>query len=433
MPLGLRGTSGVITAVLGAAIACLFSTTAKASPPDIFGYGSRSTALGATGTASAEGSEAVWSNPALLSMGTKRELTLGFQAAKPLIYAREGRGMPGNLNGQPMKGTLIAAFLPLPLGGVMANRLGVGLAFFTPTDVVVRGRVLYPETPQMPILVDRMQTVSIQAGVGLDIGYGIRLGFGFSALAAISGGVLVATDASGNVGTKVDDQLVATYAKTFGISYDIGKHYRAGIVVRESLAARFSVQIQVNDLGSLEVPPLNIAGLAQYDPWQVQGELARVDGHRKLALGFTYKRWSNYPGAQEPTVICPGPCQALVPPAPNFHNTIVPRAGAQLPLAEEKKWLMLARVGYFYEPSPAPEQTGDSNSFDNDRHVLTFGYGLELKKPWIPIRLDWFQQVHMLTPRTHHKQTGDGNALGAPQTVTGGWVLFGGMAASVRF
>jgi len=34
--------------------------------------------------------------------------------------------------------------LPLPFGGVLKDRVSGALAFFTPTDVIVRGRILYP-------------------------------------------------------------------------------------------------------------------------------------------------------------------------------------------------------------------------------------------------------------------------------------------------
>ena len=78
--------------------------------------------------------------------------------------------------------------LPLPLGGVLRERLALGLALLTPLDVVVRGRILYAETPQF-LLADRAQSVAIQAAMGVDIGHGLRVGGGVSALAALLPGM----------------------------------------------------------------------------------------------------------------------------------------------------------------------------------------------------------------------------------------------------
>ena len=423
-------------AALGVVVASLAGRDALASPQDLFGYGSRATAMGATGAASAEGIDATWGNVALLSLARSRELTLGLEEAYLDLYARGGR-LPGAVHPEPMRGTVIGGVLPLPFGGVLRDRVALGFGFFTPTNVVVRGRVLYPETPQFALLGDRMQSVTIQAGLGLDLGYGIRVGAGFSALAAIAGSVVVQTDTSGSVGTKVDDQLVASYAKAFGASYDFLDDYRVGVAWRSPLAARFSVAIEVHDLGMLKVPPFNIAGLAQYDPGQLAIEVARVKGRVKIAGGVTYKKWSSYPGAPEATVLCPPEqpaCLALVPAPSGFHDTIVPRVGAEIDLDEGEGYALKLRFGYFYEPSPTPEQTGEANGFDNARHALTLGYGVHLSDPLPPIRVDFFSQWHQLAKRTHTKDPAvDPKNAAAPSVDTGGHVIMAGLTATVRF
>lgn len=389
--------------------------------------------MGATGAASALGAESVWANPALLSLGRQRTLSLGFQAATFQLKA-QGDGLPGKVNTDPMRGTLIGALLPLPFTGELKDRIAFGLSFFTPTNVVVRGRVLYPDTPQFPLLSDRSQSVTIQAGLGVDVGRGLRVGAGVSALAAIAGTVIVATDASGSVGTKVDDQLVASYAPLAGVTYDLFENYRVGVTFRGRLEARFAVRIEVYDLGSLTVPPFNIAGLAQFDPWQVQAEVARVRGPWKAAVGVTFKRWSGYPGAPEPTVLCPPEkpdCAALRPEAPDFHDTVVPRVGVERTLVDREGWGAVARAGYFLEPTPAPEQKGTARLFDNTRHALTLGGGFELRGS-VPISFDLFTQAHLLAPRTHSIALDEArSAYGKAKT--SGFLLVGGAVASVRF
>jgi hypothetical protein len=412
-------------ALVGAA--CVFATSsAQASPQDAFGFGPRSVALAGAGAALGGGYESVWANPALLSLRRERELSLGFQGIKPVGKA-EGPGMPGHVRQDGVRGTLIGAVLPVPFGGILRDRVTLGMGFFTPTDVVVRGRVLYPEKPQFPLLADRFYTVALQAGMGIHVFRGLRVGVGVSALAAIAGTALVATDTSGQVGTKVDDQLVTSYAPIIGASYEHG-NYRVGVTYRGRLEARFAVLIEVRDLGSLEVPPLEIAGLAQFDPTQIQAEIARVRGPLRAALGATWKQWSAYPGAPEATVRCPPDiptCGALQTPSPGFVNTLVLRVAGELDVTRSPSHVGTVRGGLVYEPTPVPVQSSTSNLFDSSRAGLAAGFSIDLRAPLPPVRVESFAQYHHLFERAHSKPAG---------TVTSsGSILVGGVAGTVRF
>jgi long-chain fatty acid transport protein len=211
-----------------------------------------------------------------------RKLTLGLQGAVFDLNVDDNR-----LSYARAKGMIIGVDLPIPFGGALADRVGVGLAFYTPTDVVVRGKILYPDTPQFPLLPDRAQSVAIRLGVGADIGHGVRIGAGFAALAEIDGSAVVATDATGRVGTRVEDQLIATYAPIVGITYDLplksSATWRAGLTYRGTLDARFAVLIDATKLSTLSIPLFNISGLAQYDPAQIALEVSREIGMAQSA------------------------------------------------------------------------------------------------------------------------------------------------------
>jgi long-chain fatty acid transport protein len=424
----------VLGLALGAAVG-LAAGVAEASPEDIFGFGSRSSALGATGAASADGYEAVYGNPALLSLARSRQLTVGLTGAVFDVHAGTTR-----LSYEALKGSVIGAVLPLPFGGILKDRIAIGLGFFTPFDLVVRGRILYPEILQYP-LADRAQSVAVQAGVGVDLGHGIRIGGGFAALAALSGTVLVATDAAGTIGTTVDDTLVASYGPIAGLSVDLGDAWRAGLTFRGVLEGRFNVVITVQDLGSITVPPLNISGIAQYDPWQLSLELARVRGPWKVAAALTYKHWSDYPGLPEPTVRCIDtngmpvtPCGALVPTPPGYHDTVSPHLGVERSLTPGPGVDMAVRAGFFFEPSPAPTQSSMANTFDNHRAAFTLGYGVEVGPASARVDLDLFGQAQALIPRGNPKEGGvpATNPGASGLTVTGVIGAFG-TTAGVKF
>ena len=403
------------------------------------GFGPRASAMGATGAADAEGYESVYGNPALLSLARKRGLRFGVASA---IFDLHGKQ---KVPYEPVHGSIIGATLPVPFGGFLKDRIALGLGFYAPFDLVVRGRILYPERPQFPIA-DRTQSVAVQAGIGVDLSHGFRVGGGFAALAALSGSVLVATDASGRIGTTVDDTLVASFGPIVGASYDIGDAYRVGVTFRGALVGRFDVVIHVKDLGDLVVPPLNISGVAQYDPLQVAVEFARVKGPWRGAVGLTYKRWSAFPGLAEATVRCPPidpttgqpptpeTCTAPSPTPPGWRDTVVPRVGVERTFTPSPGVELRARAGFFFEPSPAPAQTKASNLYESARAAITFGYGMELGPESARVTFDAFGQAQALIPREHVKAGSvSADNPGSPRATTGGWIGAAGVTVGVKF
>ena len=86
---------------------------ADASPEDIFGYGGRTSAMGATGTAHASGYESTWHNPALAvpaGPDGKFKLTLGYHAGIFRLDA-DGPGLTGRVPSEASKGFVIGAEL----------------------------------------------------------------------------------------------------------------------------------------------------------------------------------------------------------------------------------------------------------------------------------------------------------------------------------
>jgi hypothetical protein len=437
------------------------SPRASASPEDIFSYGTRAPAMGGVGAASSTGFESAYTNPALLSMLRKNKLTLGLASATFDLHA-DGAGLPGRVSVPPMKGIVIGAEMPIPFGGILKDKVGLALAFYTPTDVIVRGKILYPETAQFPILADRAQSLAVRLGFGVDVGHGLRLGVGFAALAEIDGTVLVATDATGRVGSRVEDQLVATYAPILGATFDLplasesseSSKWRVGATYRGKLDARFAVSIDATKLSSLKLPVFNIAGLAQFDPAQLALEVAREAGPWTLALGATYKMWSKYPGPLEPTILCPSDnpdCGAPEPTRVSFNDTVVVRAGAERALVLGRGAKAFFRGGLFFEPTPVarnlpasyafdpggaarcnasgdpacdPRQALETRFFDGNRYVFTIGGGVELGDPLPPITIDTWAQYHLLSrsfdlaPSGHADVSGHVLAIGLAAGVT---------------
>jgi len=427
-----RGCMGLF--VLGMSLG--LARTAGASPAEQFGFGPRAQAMAGIGAAVAEGFDTTYENPALLSRIHERQLGLGWQSARFALYA-DGPNAPGDLSEEAMQGTYIGVVVPVPFGGILEDRLTLGLGTFVPSSLIARARLLYPERAQFPIITDRAQTLNFGMGLGLDLGQGFRIGGGALALAELVGTVVVRTDTTGRVGTSVDDQLVATFAPIVGVAWDFAPEYTAGLTFRGALEGDFDVSVRVYDLGTLTVPELHISGVAQYDPMQLQAEVGRHVGPWTLAAGATWKHRSAFDGWTRATVECPSSepdCQALPRETVDFHDTVVPRIGAarSMRLGPEAKGEI--RAGYAFEMTPLGEQTGEANYFDSARHVLAVGYGVELVEPLPPIRLDFFYQHQLLMPRTHEKSGGvDPANPGYPKVKTGGSVMNAGLVAGVKF
>lgn len=366
----------------------LATTTAWASPQDLFGYGARAMAMGGTGAAYADDVGAVFANPAGLSRSHELALTLGL-VGSAFWLDHGGAHTPAD----PGAATVIGVTMPIPFGGALRDRVTLGLGFLTPTQVVVRARILRPETPQFINLPDRVQTVALQAGVGLDLGRGFRLGAGISALAGLTGSVLVTTDARGRAGSRIDDSLVASFAPIVGLSWERGP-WRVGAAYRGSLSAQFLVTIEARDLGVM-IPVLNISGVAQYDPAQLALEAAWQHRGWTAAVALTGKRWSEYPGPVQATTE-----NSPEPPPPEFHDTLVARAGVERRWVFPDETTLSLRGGWFYEPTPAAPSTPARRLLDNDRHAVTLGLSYGARAAGTRFTVDIAGQVHLLVRRT---------------------------------
>ncbi len=416
--------------------ALLPAALAEASPQDVLGYGPRSSAMAGSGVASGRGFETVFTNPSLLVLSKNAELDLGFVGATFQLEANGPLGTDGLAAG------VLGGVLPLPLPEPIGKRFVLGFGFLTPFDLVVRGRILYPERPQF-LLPDAVESIAAIVGLGVDIGWGVHVGGGFEALAALAGSVLVSVDSTGQLGAVVQDTLVANYAPIAGASVDIPGGWRVGLSFRGALEGRFDVRIDIKDLGQITVPPIFVSGMAQYDPMTLEAEFARVEGPLKGSVGLGWRRWSGYPGLAEATVRCPLDirtferpiCGALQAVDPMFSDTVVGRLGFEGSLALKTGVDLDLRTGYAFESAAAPEQTGETNLFAEARSVIGAGAGVTIGEPWVAgLHLDVFGQAGVIHGRTHTKDGSVSSAnAGFPQIETGGTMFAAGAAAGVAF
>lgn len=374
---------------------------ARASEPDLFGMGARSGAMAGTGAADSEGYDATYSNPAGLVGPTRRRLTLGYIGAQYHLHLDGARRPVDATNG-----LLIGADLPLPFGGVLKDRIALGLGFYFPAGLINRARDGYPDQPRLALLDDRTQVVSVLVAAGVRITRRVTLGAGVLALAALVGEIDI-RPVGGSITTVAEEQLVASYTPVVGARVQAASRLRIGLTFRGESRSRYDIEIK-NNLGPalpIELPTLRVAGTAQFDPMQIALEGAlEVTRWLRLDAGATWKHWSSYDQPVDNATLGAPPL-----PPPGYHDTAVPRIAGEAHL-ERGRLELAGRLGYFFEWSPAPDGP-DRVLLDADRHVLTVGGGLSYHGSAFSFQLDLFGQWHHLADSSRVR--GDLGVFGA--------------------
>jgi long-subunit fatty acid transport protein len=276
----------------------------------------------------------------------------------------------------------------------MKDRLAIGMAFYYPTGLITTARAPYPDQPRLALLDTRTETVSVLVVAAARVHRRVRIGIGVLALAALVGTISISPDAGGHITTLAEEQLVTDFAPVVGIRVEAARFLNLGLVLRGESKSQYDLAV-TNSLGSrlpVQIPTLHIKGTAQFDPLQMQLEGGFRHKWLHLNVALAWKHWSAFPVPVENAT--PG-----APPQPptNYHDTVVPRLGAEAN-GEWGKWRLRGRLGYFFEWSPAPED--QAILVDASRHVITMGVGLEWGRAW-SFSLDLFGQAHILQATDH--------------------------------
>lgn len=443
--MGLTGSSGMIRSLSGAetvraggwarvafAVALVVVPRAAAgSPLELYGFGGRSPGLAGTGETDAAGFDSTYLNPAGLAEVPRKRLSVGY------LYGDFGLEMDGAETGtERPRGLSFGAALPLPLGGALADRVGLGLGFFVPTGTLTRVRVPLPGEPTYALLETRSQTLGILLATGVKLSDRWRAGVGLLALAALRGYIFVDVDAAQRFTTDSEQRIVTNFSPVAGVTWDPPMRgfeaIRFGLTVRGASRSDYDIAV-TNDLASqlpLSLPPIRIAGVAQYDPWTVDLETSwRARQALTLYALLSFQHWSDFPLPTE-NPLATQPAQE----EPSFHDTLRPHLGAELRAGGPLGGDLALRAGYAFLMSPAPEMKTRQSLLDNHRHLFSAGAGLAWPEAVVPLHLDAWVQLHLLQARSHTK---DPDAFGPDMPLpfdtisTKGHIVVGGLTLGV--
>jgi long-chain fatty acid transport protein len=404
-------------------LALVTAAPARANPIDAFGFGSRAAALGGAYTAIADDSSASYYNPAGLVRGDDLRVDIGYRWAHPLL----------RLNGRDTgvddtRGVVAGLVAP---GAIGPFRYAVGVALALPDQRLTRVRSLPFAEPRFVYYDNRTQRLLLSTNLAIQIVPGLYVGGGLTYMSrtqgalGLRGSVAVSNPDDSALVSKIDVDLVAVRYPQVGLLWEATRWLALGVSYRHSFLLDLDQQFRIDgNIGNPGLPPVVQGGYFAahttstdlFQPWQLTVGAAVRFGRLLITYDLAFHRWSEMPVAashldlgldikQFNNAVHLPPSRDY--PAPGFHDIVVPRLGVEWRAVERERWSLDVRGGYVYEASPAPEQTGESNLVDNDKHTFSIGAGVAIARLGgvflHPVTVDAHVALTWLPPRAHRK------------------------------
>jgi long-chain fatty acid transport protein len=412
---------------ISAAILLSAPSLASASDLDQFGIGARPISLGGAFTALATNWTAPYYNPAGLALVKAPTMGGGYSYADYNLELDTESGN-GQLEHDAERAGPLSAFwggfatrLSLDPASVL-SRIGVGLAAFIPARHTLTQDVeTAPGEPRFFLYGHGRDRLCMLPAIG------IRLPLGpleATQTLAIGAGVNVLYNTKGeqvfNLGGTTGSAVSARLHTDYNVAPHVGVYYwpiewlSLGLTWRGEISSGSHVNVVI-DLtgGGTSAVPLDLKWVTLFQPHQVQLGMA-VDPTEALTISLDLT-WNGWSGFEDPFVTV-GTLVAQTDP--RFRDTIVPRLGVEWEVAPDAA----VRFGYFFEPSPIPDQKGATNLIDLDKHVLSLGLGYTYET----LAFDAFIQWHHLMPEKVRKDDpANSGGVGASYEASGEVFNFG--------
>ena len=372
------------------------ATSASANPIDQYGFGSRSAAM--AGAAAADGHNGVaanYYNPGALVASGRMSLDVGY------MYNHHALAINGlDQHVSDSSGFVAGIVVPGQIGGL---KLAVGAAVHLPDERATRSRQILFSKPRWALFDNRPQRFMLSTNVAVQLKPGLSIGGGVSYMSRTEGvirlrglvGFPLPQDSDLELATDVD--LVAVRYPQAGIYWEPTRDLALGLTYRHTFLLQVHQGFRVEgDVGTPGTAPIIRDGFFQlisdsrdlFQPTQVAlGAEYHPIKKLRVNLDATYQRWSTFrdPAADIRIDLDLKDLQSLVKLPPprvfgpaGFHDTLVVRTGVELGVMQRRRMSMVVRGGYAFEPTPVPEQSGETNFVDCDKHTIAAGAGLRL-------------------------------------------------------
>ena len=385
-----------------------------------FGFGPRAVAMGGAFTAVADDFSAGYYNPSGILADPTAKFGLGYQYVRNDLKA-SGEEVESSRDADAL---YVGGSIVIPFTDELENRVAMGYYFFQPLFYTLDLQIPPTTQPQFPILesMARMQILHLVAAV--KVHRGLLLGGGLT-ISSDLGGALNLTPGVGGFGgveevlSSVDQEVKPIVSGTAGFLLQLGEYNPAlkpftfGFTWRDKHLLDLDIPVTVVLSGFLL--RLDLTSVFLYTPRQwVVGVGYRPSPNLIVSCDVSYNEWSRY---QVPSLTIATDIdipfvvlkEGVNEPA-KFKDTATPRLGVEYRAFRWESLDLFLRGGYFFEPTPVPEQTTRTNYLDSNRHVFSGGIGFLLKRIFQqdlsshPLSLDIGVSYHWLTDRVHQKR-----------------------------
>jgi long-chain fatty acid transport protein len=408
--------------VLGAAFAASAAAgQAAAHEPWTYGFGSRAAAMGGAVGADVSDFSANYYNPAGL---TERE---GLQLGFGYFYAENDLRIGGESSGVSSSSGIM--FGLVASGDIFGVPIALGIATHIPDEGLSRITALRQEVPRWELYDNRSSVIYLSANLAIRPWDFLEVGGGLSFLSATRGRFAITGDANiflpfdSDLRHEVDVDLTSVRYPQAGVLVHLAKTASVGVVYRGETKLDLSLEGVIDASIVNYDPPIPIRytlkahTVQDFLPQQVVVAASwRPAPTLTINADLVWVDWSAY---ENPTALTSAKLEADLPPNlpivlprdlapvrvvdPGFLDRVVPRLGFEwippdITDADGSAVVRIpVRAGYFYERSPVPDQTGETNFVDCDRHTPSLGLGVELVP--LPLSLDAHAAISILPER----------------------------------
>jgi long-chain fatty acid transport protein len=396
---------GRITTLAFAAslIASSLACEVHANPLDMYGLGSRSIAMGSGVSADVQDFSANYYNPAGLVRGSAFRMEAGYGYVWHSLYTN---GQDNQVD--PAHALVAGIVAPTRLFGIP---FAFGLAMSVPDDRLARSRLLAEQQPRWELYDNRVQRLYFSTNLAVSPFPWLRIGGGFTYIAStrgvigLTGRIPYTSSSNAQLFHTVNADVLAVFYPQAGVQIDVHPWLTLGFVYRGEFRFRLDLDADLElqlVLGRLNDPTATSANgqillqeraVTAFLPQQaVFGASFHPNDRLTIVADLTWVNWSRYvnptaninvtlnfdhpPGSD--MIALPTLPPSMTPDPARFHDTFVPRIGAEYRIPAAHVAVVSLRAGYRYDPSPVPDQTGPNTNFlDCDRHVVATGVGVE--------------------------------------------------------
>ncbi|MBK9294539.1 MAG: outer membrane protein transport protein [Oligoflexia bacterium] len=405
----------------------LLSYNSQASLLTTFGLGAKNQALVNSGSSVFLDVYSQSYNPALLSLVTKREFAASmqggftfFESINQVLTDTTTLGGTSNVISNVSTKTPDTFSFSVSYAQPINQKFSFGLFLNSPVEKILGIDTQDSFLPQYSMYLSDTQRFSGGANLSYKLNDDLFLGIGGQLYLVTAATTRFRLPAGGNSTSRLRMDVRPGFAPIIGVTKVFDK-IKASVIYWGK--QDYNVLLENNTTLSLIAPTdliFTVNSSVAFDPETFILSSSYQDDKNIFSLSAHIERWSQFSGSSARLNFTTfSGTFAQTQPSLQFKDVISLRAGF------EHKYLNWAlRFGYGFLPTPVPDQNGDSNYVDADKHAL--GIGASLFKGLLDIAM----QAHYLTPKQIVKTSSQ--SIGYPGYKIGGLVLSYGLTWSTE-